>query len=158
MSYLRYLCLFAYSECPTHIALCFLFCLSSSCVSNVVSSSGLSILDCSIGFLECLFKQWWPAIPLISSKRTITFNLKPLKTWKTMTYGVGNPGTGLDQTYKCCDFYTRSCDFRKQRFSHVLKRTCSSSSWTVSKWPVQVNVCHSKYELSYLWHCFIGCS
>ena len=32
-------------------ALFYLFCLSSSCVSNVASVSGLSILDCSFGFL-----------------------------------------------------------------------------------------------------------
>jgi hypothetical protein len=33
MSYLIYLCLFACSDVQ-HIALCFLFCLSSSCVLN----------------------------------------------------------------------------------------------------------------------------
>jgi hypothetical protein len=32
MSYLRFLCLFAYKWCPPHIVLWFLFCLSSSYV------------------------------------------------------------------------------------------------------------------------------
>jgi hypothetical protein len=80
MSYLRYLCLFAYSGVQ-HILCCvFLFCLSSSCVPNVAvsqdcpfliapsvfsnvyfcpvscvlgfaSGSGLSILDYPFGFL-----------------------------------------------------------------------------------------------------------
>jgi hypothetical protein len=54
MSYLRYLCLFAYSTVQ-HILYCvlYLFYLSSSCVlclvscvPNVVSFSGLTILDC----------------------------------------------------------------------------------------------------------------
>ena len=37
--------------CSTHIVLCFLFGLTSSCVPNVASVSGLSILDCPFGFL-----------------------------------------------------------------------------------------------------------
>jgi hypothetical protein len=40
MSYLHYLCLIAYSG--VHIVLCFLLCLSTSCVPNIVSFSGLS--------------------------------------------------------------------------------------------------------------------
>jgi hypothetical protein len=41
VSDLRYLCLFVYSGVQ-HI----LFCFSSSCISYVVSFSGLSICDC----------------------------------------------------------------------------------------------------------------
>ena len=37
--------------CPTHIVLCFLFCLSSSCVLYVASFSGFSFLDCPFGIL-----------------------------------------------------------------------------------------------------------
>ena len=43
MSYLRYLCLFAYSGVQ-HILRCVLFNLSSSCASNVASFYGLSVL------------------------------------------------------------------------------------------------------------------
>ena len=32
-----------------------LFCLSSSCVPNIASFSGLSILDCAFGFLKHLY-------------------------------------------------------------------------------------------------------
>jgi hypothetical protein len=52
MSYLRYLCLLAYSGVQ-HILCCvfvFLF-LSSSCVPYVASFSGLFIFDCPIGVL-----------------------------------------------------------------------------------------------------------
>jgi len=42
MSYLRYLCLFAYSGLQTYCVV-FLFCFSSSCVHYVASFSGLSI-------------------------------------------------------------------------------------------------------------------
>jgi len=46
MFYLLYLCLFVYNGVPTHIVLCFcLVCLRLvSCVPNVASFSGLSIL------------------------------------------------------------------------------------------------------------------
>ena len=43
--------------CTTHIALRFLFCLSSSYVPNVASFSGLSILDCPFGFSNAYWKQ-----------------------------------------------------------------------------------------------------
>ena len=77
MSYLSYLCLLAHSGvqhilccvfwfacfrivscvwcCPTHIVLCFLFCLSSSCAHKVASFSGLSILDWFFGFSKVYF-------------------------------------------------------------------------------------------------------
>jgi hypothetical protein len=77
MSYLSYLCLLAHSGvqhilccvfwfacfrivscvwcCPTHIVLCFLFCLSSSCAPKVASFSGLSILDWFFGFSNVYF-------------------------------------------------------------------------------------------------------
>ena len=46
--------------CPTHIVLCFLFCLSWSCVPNVASFSGFSMLNCPFGFLlrlcTCMLK------------------------------------------------------------------------------------------------------
>ena len=48
MSYLRYLCLFAYS-CVQRILFVFLLCLSLSCVSYVASFSGFSIFDCNFG-------------------------------------------------------------------------------------------------------------
>jgi hypothetical protein len=72
MSYLRYLCLFAYSGvqhilccvlvvclCLVHSGvqhiLCCVFCFVCicvvSCVSNVASFSGLSIFDCPLGIL-----------------------------------------------------------------------------------------------------------
>ena len=47
MSSLRYLCLLEYSSFQTHIVLCFLFCLSSSCVPYVANFSRLSVFDCS---------------------------------------------------------------------------------------------------------------
>jgi hypothetical protein len=50
MSYLRYLCLIAYNDVQ-HICVVFLFCLSSSCMTNVASFSGLLIFDCPFGFL-----------------------------------------------------------------------------------------------------------
>ena len=43
MSFLRYLCLFAYGVVQ-HILGCVLLCLSSSCVPYVASFSGLSFL------------------------------------------------------------------------------------------------------------------
>ena len=46
MSYLRYLCLFAFSGVQ-YIVLCF----SSSCVPYVASFSGLSNFDCPFGIL-----------------------------------------------------------------------------------------------------------
>ena len=46
MSYLRYLCLLAYSGVQ-HILFCFVF--LSSCAPNVASFSGLSIFDCPFG-------------------------------------------------------------------------------------------------------------
>jgi len=54
----RLIVLFVYfciEWCPTFCCcsvLCFLFCLSSYCVPNVASFSGLSILDCPLGFLS----------------------------------------------------------------------------------------------------------
>jgi hypothetical protein len=55
MSYLRYLCLLAYSGVQHNtyacIVLCFLFGLSSSCVPNIASFSRMPILDCPLGFL-----------------------------------------------------------------------------------------------------------
>ena len=51
MSYLGFLCLFENSGVQ-HIFFCvFLICLSSSCVYNVSSFYGLSILDCPFDFL-----------------------------------------------------------------------------------------------------------
>ena len=55
MFYLRYLCLFAESGVQRILCCVFLFCFS--CVSNVVSFSGLSILDSPFGFLYRLFKN-----------------------------------------------------------------------------------------------------
>ena len=48
-------------------------------------------------------KQWWPAIPQISTKRTTTYHLKPFNTKKKITtYGVvGNPEAALGQAHKC---------------------------------------------------------
>jgi len=46
---LRYLWLFAYSGVCFLCVVC--FCLSSSCVHNVASFSGLSIFDCPFGIL-----------------------------------------------------------------------------------------------------------
>jgi len=52
MSYLRYLCLFAYSSVQ-QIVFCFYFvCLRLvSCVPCVASFSGMSIFDCNVGIL-----------------------------------------------------------------------------------------------------------
>jgi uncharacterized membrane protein len=50
MSYLRYLCLFAYND-VLHILCCVFVCFSSSCVPFVSSFSGLSIFDCPFGIL-----------------------------------------------------------------------------------------------------------
>ena len=50
MSYLRYLCLLAFS-CVHIYCVVFSLCLSSSCVTNVASFSGLSIFDCYFGIL-----------------------------------------------------------------------------------------------------------
>ena len=57
MSYLHYLCLFAYSVVQ-HILCGFkkMYCLRLvSCVSNAARFSGLSIRDCSFGFFYRLF-------------------------------------------------------------------------------------------------------
>jgi hypothetical protein len=77
MSYLRYLCLLAYSGvqhilccvlcfvclrlvscvwlCPTHIVLCFMFCLSSSCVlCMVVSNTYCVVFYVLFVFVLCL--------------------------------------------------------------------------------------------------------
>jgi hypothetical protein len=57
MSYLRDVCLFAYSSVQQILVL-FLFCFSTSCVSYVANISGLSFFDCPFGilyrFLNCL--------------------------------------------------------------------------------------------------------
>ena len=53
MSYLRYFCLFAYSGIH-HILCCVVYCARVrllSCVPNVASFCGLSILDCPFCFL-----------------------------------------------------------------------------------------------------------
>ena len=49
MSYLHYLCLFAYSGVQD-ILCCVFVCLSSSCVTYVASFYGLSIFDCLFSF------------------------------------------------------------------------------------------------------------
>jgi hypothetical protein len=54
MSYLRYLCLFAYSGVQKHIVVW--FCFSSSCVSHVASFSELSVFECPFGVLYRLYK------------------------------------------------------------------------------------------------------
>jgi hypothetical protein len=56
MSYLRYLCLFAYNGVQ-HILCCgfFLFRLSSSVVPYVTGFCGLYIVDCPFGFLYRLY-------------------------------------------------------------------------------------------------------
>jgi len=46
-------------------------------------------------------KQWWSTIPPISAKQTITSHLDSLNTKKTMTYDIGNLGSGLGQAQKC---------------------------------------------------------
>jgi hypothetical protein len=51
MSYLRYLCLFTYSDVQ-YILCCVLFCFS---LSYVASFSGLSIFDCPFGLLYRLY-------------------------------------------------------------------------------------------------------
>ena len=53
MSYLRYLCLFAYVVVSNTYCVVF---LSSSSVSYVASFFGLSIFNCPIGILKRLFK------------------------------------------------------------------------------------------------------
>ena len=50
MSYLRYLCLFAFSGVQ-YIVLCFCFVFLHSCVPYVASFSGLSNFDCPFGVL-----------------------------------------------------------------------------------------------------------
>jgi hypothetical protein len=52
--YLRYLCLDAHHGVQ-HMLCCVLFCLCSSCVTYVTSSSGLSIFNCPFGILYRLF-------------------------------------------------------------------------------------------------------
>jgi len=49
MSYLRFLCLLAYSGVQTHIVS--LFCFSSPCVPYVAIFSGLSIFESPFGIL-----------------------------------------------------------------------------------------------------------
>jgi hypothetical protein len=39
------------------------------------------------------FKQWWSTIPQISTKWTTTLSL--WIQYNNMTYGIGNPSTGL---------------------------------------------------------------
>ena len=46
-------------------------------------------------------KQWWSTIPPISTKQTITSHLDSLNTKQTMTYDIGNLGSGLGQAQKC---------------------------------------------------------
>ena len=53
MSYLRYLCLVAYSGVQ-HWCVVFLFCLSS----YVAGFSGFSIFVCRFSILLCLFSTW----------------------------------------------------------------------------------------------------
>jgi hypothetical protein len=52
MSYLRYLCLFAYSavQHTLRCVFCFVCLRLVSCVPNLASFSGLPILDCPFGF------------------------------------------------------------------------------------------------------------
>jgi len=57
MSYLCYVVFVGVSRCPSHIVLCILIWLSSSCVPNVASFSGLSILVCPFGFRYSLSIQ-----------------------------------------------------------------------------------------------------
>ena len=54
VSYLHYFCLFAHSGVQ-YISCCS-FCLTSSCVPNVASFSGVSFFDCPFGILQRLFK------------------------------------------------------------------------------------------------------
>ena len=53
MRYLRHLCSLVYSGVQHHI----LFCFSSTCVPNVTSLSGLSIVDCPFVILV-----YWPTL------------------------------------------------------------------------------------------------
>jgi hypothetical protein len=59
MSYLRYLCLFAYKSGVQHkfIVLWFFFLVFSSCLLYVANFSVLSIFDCPFGILERLFTE-----------------------------------------------------------------------------------------------------
>ena len=60
MSYLRYMCLFTYSDVQHNV---FLFCLSLYCVPNVASFSGLFIFDCPFvrhSLTFCLGGQYIP--------------------------------------------------------------------------------------------------
>ena len=43
------------------------------------------------------FKQGWSTVPPISTKQTITSNLRSPNTKKTMTYDIGNPSLCLGQ-------------------------------------------------------------
>jgi hypothetical protein len=45
--------------------------------------------------MKIKFKLWWSNIPLKSPKGAITSHLNSLKTKKTTTYDVGNPGPDL---------------------------------------------------------------
>ena len=56
------------------------------------------------------FKQWRSAIPPISTKQTTTSNIKPLNMRKTMTYGIGNLGPGLEQTQIMLVFFLLGTD------------------------------------------------
>jgi hypothetical protein len=42
------------------------------------------------------FKHWKSTILPISTKQTTPSHLRPLNTWKTMTYDNGNPGPDLE--------------------------------------------------------------
>ena len=77
MSYLRYLCLFAYSGVH-HILCCvFMFCLSSSCVPNVTSVSELSILDCPFCFRTVSCVPSVASISGFSLRFSLTFIFVP---------------------------------------------------------------------------------
>ena len=59
MAYLRYLCLFAYSGIQ-HILCCVVYCARVrlvSCVSNVASFYGVSILDCPYLIVPSVFSN-----------------------------------------------------------------------------------------------------
>ena len=62
MSYLRYLCLFAYSGVQHIVSNCY----CSSCAPYVASFSGLSFFDCPFGILQHLFVLYlvYPMLPV----------------------------------------------------------------------------------------------
>ena len=45
-------------------------------------------------------KQWWPTMPSISTKQTITSHIKPMNI-KNTTSDDGNPGHDLGRAQKC---------------------------------------------------------